>query len=329
MISIQLQSGDLENIRFAFSPLLETSMSYCGLRKPDHTSAVPAWSDEAERALYGIEFPYMDAAILGKHYVADFVTPTPTTTQGSFEDDLSRLWDTPDAVIRRNMEVVIAHSEETEIRRHFLVNPHDALDCLVAEIRLYWQLTLKHHWPQITSVLEGDILYQARQLALNGADTMFSSLSPHLRYSNSEIVLEKSHFVECPQTFSLDGDGLQLVPSIFGGEHVSWQIVPEWRPMVIYGARGVGLWYRRELPEPEKALELALGAARAQVLHALQTPTPTGELARQLQVTAGAISQQLQRLQKAGLVESHRNSNKVYYRLTSRGENLLDLFTAS
>jgi DNA-binding HxlR family transcriptional regulator len=239
------------------------------------------------------------------------------------------MWDTPDDIIRRNMEVVIAHSEETEIRRHFLVNPHDALDCLMAELRLYRGLTLKHHWPQIISVLEGDILYQARQLALNGAETMFSGLSPRLWYCNSEIKLDKPHHIESPKTYTLDGDGLQLVPSIFEGEGVAWQIVPEWRPMVIYGARGIGLWFRRNLPEPEKALQLALGAGRAKVLQALQTPTPTGELARQLKVTSGAISQQLHRLQKAGLVESHRNSNKVYYQLTARGENLLTLFMAS
>jgi hypothetical protein len=196
MISIQLQSGDLENIRFAFSPLLEVSMSYCALYKGGtHYSVIPAWAEEARRALYGLEFPYMTAAILGKHYMADFVTPTPSSTQASFEDDMARMWDTPDDIIRRNMEVVIAHSEETEIRRHFLVNPHDALDCLMAELRLYRGLTLKHHWPQIISVLEGDILYQARQLALHGADAMFSGLSPRLRYCNSEIKLDKPHHI--------------------------------------------------------------------------------------------------------------------------------------
>src|SRR5262249_26042990 len=147
MISIQLQTGDLENIRFAFSPLLETAMSYCSLFKAgSHYTVVPRWAEEARRAIHGLEFPYMNAAILGRHYIADFVTPTPANTHNSFEDDLARMWDTPDDLIRRNIEVVIAASEDSEIRRHFIADPHDALDCLRSELRLYWQLTLKHHW---------------------------------------------------------------------------------------------------------------------------------------------------------------------------------------
>src|SRR5262245_28685608 len=125
MISIQLQSGDLENIRFAFSPLLEASMSFHLLLRPDRHTLILPWVEEAQRALNGLEFPYMTAALEG-HYMADFATPTPTTTQTSFEDEVAHMWDTPDDVIRRNIETVIAYSGETEIRRHFLVNPHDA-----------------------------------------------------------------------------------------------------------------------------------------------------------------------------------------------------------
>jgi DNA-binding MarR family transcriptional regulator len=55
-------------------------------------------------------------------------------------------------------------------------------------------------------------------------------------------------------------------------------------------------------------------------------PMNTGEIAQRLQITAGAASQHLSRLNQAGLVEPHRSGKRVYYHLTSRGEKLLALF---
>jgi DNA-binding MarR family transcriptional regulator len=49
-------------------------------------------------------------------------------------------------------------------------------------------------------------------------------------------------------------------------------------------------------------------------------------MAHRLSLTSGAISQQLDRLKRAGLVESHRSGKRVYYRLTRRGEDLIALF---
>jgi DNA-binding MarR family transcriptional regulator len=104
------------------------------------------------------------------------------------------------------------------------------------------------------------------------------------------------------------------------------QFAPHWQPMIMYSARGAGLWYHAASPEPDQALRIALGTGRARVLVALQSPAHTGELALRLNLTSGAISQHLQRLHQAGLVESHRSSYRVYYRLSSRGEKLVGLF---
>jgi DNA-binding transcriptional ArsR family regulator len=67
---------------------------------------------------------------------------------------------------------------------------------------------------------------------------------------------------------------------------------------------------------------------RASLLAILREPTPTSGLARQLGVTAGAVSQQLSRLMDAGLLDAHRSGYRVYYRLSERGHKLMDLFEA-
>ena len=337
MISLEVQSQDLANLRFAFSPLVELSMSYKQYRSGNLGMLAP-WADEVSRALHGVELPYMDAVILAQHYVADFVTPTPNTNEFDIERDIARLRTTPVEVIRKNIEYIIIIDGETPARRHFMALPYEALECLIAELRLYWSLALAHHWPRIASVLESDILFRARDLATEGVETLFRNMSPVVSYKDAQIRLDKS-YLDCNYqvgkalkhdnySVSLEGRGLQLVPVIFGHNCLSWQVQPEWAPMIVYPARGAGLWYSAAQPDAEQSLQLLLGAGRAKLLVALQTPGHTTELAQRLSVTSGAVSQHLAKLNEAGLVDSHRSSHKVYYRLTNRGQQLLDLFAA-
>lgn len=328
MISIQLDTTDLESFRFAYSPMIELVSSFKFLTKPGSRGMFNPWVEETLRALDGIELPYMRAVILSRYYIADFVTPTPTKPQMTLSDEIAQVRNTPAELIRKHVELVIEASEESEIRRHFLAYPHEAVECLIEEMLLYWNRALAHHWPRIQTVLENDILFRAREMALQGLDSMFTKLNPYVQYLTGQLLLNKTSFSRGVKTdISLEGRGLQLVPMMFlCGDKVSWQIVPEYQPMIIYGARGAGLWYAPPEQDPEEALTVALGEGKAKLLQVLKTPANTTELAHKLRVTAGAVSQQLGRLNQAGLVESHRSGNKVYYRLTMRGEKLLTLF---
>jgi DNA-binding transcriptional ArsR family regulator len=96
--------------------------------------------------------------------------------------------------------------------------------------------------------------------------------------------------------------------------------------MVMYSARGGGLLKPEGQQEGKESLSLLVGEGKARILLALQTPLHTQELAQRLGVTASAISQHLRRLQESGMVEAHRSSYYVYYRLSHRGQHLLELF---
>lgn len=335
MISLEVQPQDLANLRFAFSPLVELSMSYKQYRSGNLGMLAP-WGAEVSRALHGIELPYMDAVILPRHYLADFVTPTPNTNEFDIEQQFENMRATPVDLIRKNLTYLIVVDGETEARRHFLTAPYEALDCLIDEMRLYWSVALARHWPRIVSVLESDILFRARDLATEGIETLFRNISPIVSYKDAQIRLDKM-YLDCNYvvgkplmhdnySVSLEGRGLQLVPVLLGCSGLSWQVQPEWAPMIVYPARGAGLWYNATQPDPEQSLQLLLGAGRARLLVALQTPSHTTELAQRLNVTSGAVSQHLSKLNEAGLVDSHRSSHKVYYRLTNRGQQLLNLF---
>lgn len=328
MLTIELTPLDLANLRFGYSPLTELVLSYRCLVRPKYGLPYGRWTEAAKNALAGIELPYLQALADCNSYIPDFLTPTPTTAIHNLEDELRLMREVPNELIRKNIQQLIETNEETEILKQFLIYPREMLECLIEDLRLYWSRTLAHHWSRMTSVLEGDVLYRARQLALEGSGALFNNLFPDDVYFNGTR-LEYAARHKPPnyhQNHVLEGQGLQLVPAIFAN-HFTWQVVPEWQPMVIYRPRGTGLWWESQPSTNDDALEIALGAGRARVLQSLTTPVTTGEIALQLEITAGAASQHLSRLSDAGLVEPHRSGKRVFYHLTRRGEQLLQLFS--
>ncbi|MBA3874978.1 MAG: winged helix-turn-helix transcriptional regulator [Anaerolineae bacterium] len=326
LITIDVTPNDLANMRFGYNPLMELLNSYCLLSKPDRQAPLRRWVDEATQAISGVDLPYLRTIGSIPHYTPDFLTATPATTITDIEDEFERLRHVPLEVIRKNMSFAIQLAGESENLLQFMAYPREMIECLIEDMRLYWQMTLSHHWSHMMSVLDGDVLYRARSLALEGTKALFSGLHPELKLNGDKLIYTGwENTVHVNHHMSLRGTGLQLVPEIFAHKF-SWQIEPEWHPMLIYKARGTGLWWRQNEPAPDESLEIALGAGRARVLRVLATPSSTGEIAHQLEITAGAASQHLSRLQQAGLTEPQRSGQRVYYHLTRRGEKLLALF---
>jgi DNA-binding transcriptional ArsR family regulator len=329
MISIHLTADDLTKMRFAYRPLLEIPLSYRVLINPQFQQPYARWVDEAFRAVHEMDLPYLSALVTDHGYIPDFLTPTPMSKRVDIEADFDDLLATPDELIRAGILELIAQDGDSEMRQYFLAYPHDALVCLVEDLRAYWQRTLAHYWTRMVSSLESDLLYKARLLALDGAGTVFDDthssvhlqqdmlqLDPVCQHNNGDVDL------------SLRGDGIQLVPLIFRGCGRMFQVVPGWQPMLAYGVRVGGLWYQQET-RASRSLELALGAGRARVLQVLKTPASTSDVAFKARISASNASQHLNRLMKAGLVEPRRSGKWVYYHLTERGAHLLDLFDAS
>jgi DNA-binding transcriptional ArsR family regulator len=322
---IHITPGDLIRLRFAYRPLVEIPFSYRVLISPEYQSPHRRWVEDAYRALHDVDLPHLNALIAPHGFIPDFLTPTPLANGSDIEADFEQVLATPDPVIRQNVQWLIQDIGESEMRLYFIAHPREAVRKLVEELRIYWQRTLALSWSKMRTILEGDILYRGRLMALDGADHLIPDLHHSIAYSNNQIDISPTcNHAHCPHEVSLCGDGIQLVPMIFNGAGRAIQITPGWHPMIGYTARGIGL-YQRET-RASKPLELALGAGRASVLQSLTMPASTGELAQRLMVTSGAVSQHLKRLMWAGLVESHRSGKRIYYRLTKRGVDLIALF---
>ena len=326
MITLHLSPADVEKVRFAYSPMIEISASFRLLNYAPTLPTYRAWVEETQRRLEGHQLPFMAATILPKQYIVDFMTPTPTKPTSSFADEIERLRATPDAQIRRNIERVILMGGSDPLQQVFLERPREALECLIDELRFYWQQALEPYWTQLATILEGDVLFRARRLATHGIDAMFSDLSAKVDYHQGVLSIDKTVSDHLSASHKLDGSGIQLVPSVFMPCGGTWQVEPEYLPMLIYEVRGLGLWTQKSNDAPDAALEITLGKSRARLLMALVEPAHTNDLAYRLGLTAGAVSQQLGKLTQAGLIESFRSGNKVYYQLSTRGEQLLNVF---
>jgi biotin operon repressor len=328
MIHIHFANHTHIHVRFAFSPLLETTLSYHRLQYPRQDAVYAQWLDETRQALHGMEFAFMDALILPRYYMADFLTPTPTAPRTDFEAELQSVLATPPDVVRESVRQAIEFDGTSEIREYFLAYPSEALYCLVEEMRAYWQRTLSLYWSRLLPVLENDVLYRARVLAIEGTESVLHSLDKRVLYAPGVLTLDKHYKGSgaCDDYVAQTTNNLlYLIPSAFSFNSLSWQITEPWHPALYYGTRGTGLWHSAPPPN-NAALEITLGEARARIFMALSDPTSTSELARKLHLTDGAVSQHLTLLRQAGLIESQRSGYRVYHRLSQRGTQLMALF---
>jgi hypothetical protein len=167
-------------------------------------------------------------------------------------------------------------------------------------------------------VLEADMTYRARQLAVGGARLLFADMHPNLRWQDGVLKIDKmigNHRVEAA------GRGLLLVPSVFSHKPAP-PVGQDESPLLAYPCRGVAtLWAPTPTPDAT-ALASLLGESRARMLHLLAEPLPTGEIARRRRVTPSAVSQHLRVLHATGLVTRARDGRHVLYRCSPLGNEL-------
>lgn len=321
-VTIYPTTEDFVQLRFAFSPMWEVAASFRVLQNPARHALYLRWVNETLPLIQQIDVSYIAALVTPEGYIPDFLTPTPFTPRPSIEEEFAYLAAT--ATIQIKYEVTSLNKvqqQTTPIRQQFLDQPRESLQILVQQLQNYWSTALAGQWTRMVNVLEGDVLYRARQMALHGAECLFSDLHPTLHYDGERIEIGKRFTA----SVNLDGRGMLLVPSIFTWPDLYVQLVPSWRPMILYNARGAGIW-RHQGIEPNIALQKLIGKGKAQILQHLATPISNSDLSEQIGISAGAVSQHINGLKAAGLVDSTQQGKWVYYRLTERGEALLALF---
>lgn len=319
MIRYRFGPDDLARTRFAVSPMWETAAAIRALRKPDLLSLHLPWVKQIRPAIRDLDLTPAFALLPPKGYMADFLTPPPTTPLASFEDELELVRTTSTEQIRHDVQMLAdCGGASGDGLGAYRKNPRREVERLARVLEEFWHRAIEPHWPRVRSLLEADLLYRSRRLTEGGLDRLFSDLHPEVRWSSDGTLDLVQN--QCNADRSLDGDGLLLVPSAFGCQGTSAMIEANWQPTVIYPARGVALLWESAEGAPE-ALAKVLGAA---LLADLDAPRTTTDLAQRLAMTPGGVSQHLGALKDAGLVTAQRNGRAVLYCRSTLADDLVE-----
>lgn len=324
MISFELGVEDLADTRFATSPLHETVLSLRVLRDPGLYALHLPWRRSVLGRLGTLDGGLLMSLVAERLTLPDFLTPRPASFAPTFDEELAVARRTSPGVVRRDLLAAHAPGPLPEVLRDATAAgdaPVSRLRDAVCELlRQYWELAIKPAWPQMRLVLEADMTYRARRLAMGGARLLFADMHPNLRWHDGVLHIDKMigrHRV------TASGRGLLLVPSVFSHKPAP-PVSPEEPPLLAYPSRGVATLWAPAPAADATALVSLLGASRARLLGLLEEPLPTVEIARRLHVTPSAVSQHLRVLYATGLVTRARAGRQVLYRRSSLGDQLAD-----
>ncbi|NKZ02987.1 ArsR/SmtB family transcription factor [Actinomadura latina] len=313
MISFGLGVEDLADTRFALSPLTETVLSLRVLREPGLQALHLPWRRSALARLDPRDVRSLTSLVGARLAMPDFLAPRPATFAPVFEDELSVVRRTPPEIVRRDMEAALVRDAPADDAAAAEVR-----DAACDLLRRHWRTAVEPVWPQMRLVLEADMTYRARRLAMGGARLLFADMHPNLRWEDGVLYIDKMigrHHV------AASGRGLLLMPAVFVHKPAP-PVHPGEPPSLAYPSRGVAtLWTPPPAPDAT-ALASLLGARRAALLDMLGEPLPTVGVARRLNVTPSAVSQHLRVLHAAGLLTRTRDGRHVLYRRSPLGDRL-------
>ncbi|WP_169946308.1 helix-turn-helix domain-containing protein [Microbispora sp. H11081] len=322
MISFVLDVEDLADTRFALSPLTDTVLSLRVLRDPGLSAVHLPWRRSVLGTLGTLDTDLLMSLVAERFTVPDFLTPRPATFAPGFEEELAAVRRTPPDVVRRDLAATHAPAPVPEPLRDAAADGDAAVvrlrDAVCDLLGRYWEIAVRPMWPQMRLVLEADMTYRARQLAVGGARLLFAGMHPNLRWDDGVLHVDK---VISSFRVAASGRGLLLVPAVFAHKPAP-PVVPEEPPTLVYPSRGVATLWTPAPVADETALVSLLGAPRARLLGLLGEPLPTVEIARRLRVTPSAVSQHLRVLHATGLVARARDGRQVLYRRSALGDRL-------
>jgi len=323
MADIHYSPEDIVNTRFNISPMaVATFSANIAFNAPRHPM-YSRWSDYVAETLRDLPLPILQDFHQGTSCTPEFLSPVLPPQTRSFEDELNHVATMSEDLIESEIDWIAGHAPPEASLKVYQKRPLMMREDLIVELSIYWEYVVAPHWQQMRSILETEIMQQSQILATQGHTAMFAHLSPDINVSDHLLMVQTSSI---DLAVELSGGGLILEPNIFASRLRLG--MSGLNPCVVlsYPARGSGNWRSKPATHTPEALSLMLGQNRAMLLIRLVEPATTQGLATELNLTPGAVSQQLSQLHEADLVKKQRSGKRVYYSLTQRGLNLLEVF---
>ncbi|MGW6511432.1 ArsR/SmtB family transcription factor [Streptomyces niveus] len=316
----QVDADTLAGSRFVVSPLTEAVAALRALE--GGRAAHPgerAWLDTHLPAYRARQADDPITALLvrsafGRTWNADFITPTPTgqtLTGQTFDDELSRIRETPPATVRADLLVSLGGPLPA-----LLADRDDLPERAASVVEWVWAETVLPYWPRRRRLIEADVLARTAQLSRGGWASALGDMRRGMRWlGGSRLQIRPG--TDLSQ--EIPGVRLMFVPVTPVQSWVSWDAD---RYAVVYPCAGAlaDEGARPPVPGPLRTL---LGPGRARVLALLGSPKTTTQLVALTDQGLGSVGRHLRVLLDAGLIARRRSGRSVLYFRTEAGEVLV------
>ncbi len=313
MLRVHLTANDLLRTRFASrpAPLPELVMALATLQRRD--VLFDSWRSELGGRLPRVArslFELVPPTAAGP----EFLDPV----SDGLDDGLDTVLSAPTPFVRRELRrICSANRPITPWLRALHERDADAWRQLAAAVRAGHDTVLPGSWPRVQQSFYADVAWRSRLIAEQGLHAMLAGLHPSARWTGSTLEFDVgSHFVARPS-----GRGMTLLPSAFWtgrpliGTHPNGSVLvvyPSLTPLPLIDG-----------PPGEDPLADLLGSTRAAVLTQAVAGHTTGQLARELGISAASVSKHTGTLRRAGLLVSHRFGKTVVHTATPLADRLI------
>ncbi|MDF3300535.1 ArsR/SmtB family transcription factor [Streptomyces tropicalis] len=309
----QVSADTLAGSRFVLSPLAEAFASLLLLHRgtgghPGELDWLRAHLPAYRRRL--AEDPVTAALVragLGRHWIADFLTPAPRDGEG-FEEGVARVRAAGPAAARAHLRTALAGPLPAVLERDDL--PERAAR-LLEDV---WADAVRPYWERRRHLLEADVVARTAQVSRGGWAAALDALRPGTRWLGESRLQVNLH--EYPPR-EISGARLMFVPVTPQTGWVSWE--EPHRYAIVYPCAGVLAGTGGRRAAVPAALGALLGASRAEVLLLLEAPLSTTQLTAVTGQALGSVGRHLRVLLDAGLVERRRAGRSVLYARTAAG----------
>lgn len=312
MLRVHLTAGDLLKTRFASqpAPLVETVLAVAALQRPD--PVFRGWRRSAVARLPAAARPLLELvppSATGPLFL------DPVTT--GLAEGLELVRAAPASLVTAELQRVSGSRPPTPWLRLLAARDREACLDLDQALRLAHRYLTTDAWPRIMTAFRAELAWRSRLIAELGVQAALSALHPSISWNGTVMQVKATREWDVYPC----GAGLTLMPSPLWTGRVMLAQQPDGAVLVVYPA--LAPLPLIDAPVSNPLAEL-LGHTRAAILGLTFTERSTGELARELGVSAATVSGHTKALRAAGLIVSARAGKSVLHSLTPLGGRLLD-----
>ena len=236
-------------------------------------------------------------------------------------EELANLRRTAPHVARAEIEIAHQGAVPPAMQKA-LREPSGFLARLASLLEEFWNRAVASHWGLLHAKLEGEVLFRARSLALDGLEGLFQGMHRDVSYHNGRLTIQTDSYWDGKRRRR----GILLVPSIFSWPDVFLTVRPPWQPTITYPSRGIADLWSDSMGATPQGLSSLLGSSSAKILSRMQRPQTTMEIAAAVKLSPAAASEQVTKLWRAGILERTRIGRRVFYSLNATGRMIFSAF---